>query len=364
MNLTHQLFALLAKTLYSSALLFFTLVVGLSIATSVSAQEMGVSISPATFDETLDPGTEKQYSISIQNLDAQDQTYYLHTRNISGVRDGGVPVFTQAHTEKTGFELVDWISLPASEIIVPGDGVANFDFTLIVPGDAAPGSHLGGVFFSVLPPEIERSGVAVGYQIASLMHIRVTGDVVEQANIRHFSTQKFLHGSQNVDFKVSIQNTGNVVVRPTGPLEIYNMLGDKVGSVTFNESRSLTLPTSEREYSALNWTGEAVGFGRYQAVLSPSYGEAGAYKTISSSVTFWVLPMRVIGPALGVLVVVLLLLTIFVRLYIRRTTAHLDQGRGLLLKRRKGGFGTLLLLPLVAVVVVSLFFSLLLTLFA
>jgi hypothetical protein len=328
-----------------------------------SAQESGLSMSPATIEETLDPGAQKQHTISITNLDAKEQTYYLYTRNISGVRDGGVPIFADSNLERTGYELADWITLPTNQITVPGGEKASFDFSLNVPADASC-SHFGGIFFSVDPPEIENSGAAVGYQVANIISLRVTGECNEQATIRQFSTVKYLNGSQDIDFTVRIQNTGNVLVRPVGPLEVYNMLGNKVGNVTFNEERSAVFPNDEREYTDLNWTGDSVGFGRYEAILSPIYGESGAFKTMSSTVTFWILPMNIIGPALGVLAVILLIAFISVRLYIRRSLAHLNQGRRVIQRRRRGGSSEILLLTVVTLTVVGLFMIVLLALFA
>ena len=355
-------------TSLSGSLRFFLLslsvfMVGAWLPQVALAQSAGVSISPAVIEETLDPGTQKQYSVSVTNLNNVDQTYYMYTRNISGVRDGGVPVFAQTDSERTEYELADWITLPTNQISVAAGAKQVIDFTLNVPADASC-SHFGGIFFSVDPPEIQNSGAAVGYQVANIISLRIDGDCTEEASIRQFSTDKYINGSQNVDFTVRIQNTGDVLVRPSGPLEIFNMLGNKVGSVTFNPEKSAVFPNKDREYTELNWTGDSVGFGRYEAILSPGYGETGAYKTMSSTVTFWILPWNIIGPALGVLAVILLTAFIFVRLYIRRSLAHMNQGRRVIQRRRKGGSSEMLLLSVVMLTVVALFLIVLLALFA
>jgi len=329
----------------------------------VTAQEAGMSITPAVIEETLEPGVAKKYTVSVTNLDAVEQTYYLYTRNISGVRTGGVPVFAKTDTEETGRELTDWITLPTNRITVQPGEKKTIDFDLNVPVDASC-SHFGGIFFSVDPPEIQNSGAAVGYQVANIISLRISGDCEEQANIRQFSTAKYLNGSQNIDFTVRIQNTGDVLVRPTGPLEIYNMLGNKVGDVLFNPEKAAVFPGDEREYSEVNWTGDSVGFGRYEAIISPSYGDVGAYKTMSTTVTFWILPMNIIGPALGVLVTLLLIVFIFVRLYIKRSLAHVNQGRRVIQRRKKSGSSEIILLSVVMMTVIGLFLVVLLALFA
>lgn len=332
--------------------------------TFVEAQQAGVSIKPATIEETLDPGAVKQYSVTIENLNQTEQTFYLFTRNIKGVQGGGVPIFADDF-EHTGYELADWIALPATELTLAAGAETNLDFTITVPQEASPGSHFGGVFISVDPPKIESSGAAVGYQVANIISIRVSGEAIEDANIREFSTSQFLYGSQNVDFEVRIENKGNVLVRPTGPLEIYNMLGNKVGDFMFNTDQAAVFPHDSREFTEIKWEGDSVGFGRYEAVLSPVYGDYGAKKTMSSTVTFWILPWNIIGPSLAVLAVLLLIVFVFVKLYIRRSLAHLNHGgRRIVQRNRRGATSSVLLVTVVSLTVTALFLIVLLALFA
>jgi hypothetical protein len=330
----------------------------------VSAQQSGIKISPATIEETLDAGEAINYTVRLTNLDVAERTYYLYARNISGVREGGVPIFAERNEEITGFELADWVVLQTTQITVPASGESFFDFTLIVPENASPGSHFGGIFVSVDPPEIENSGAAVGYQVANIISIRVSGEAQEMAGIREFSTSKFFYGSQNVDFNVRIENTGNVLVRPTGPLEVYNMLGNQVANFTFNPEQAAVFPNDERTYSKVNWTGDSIGFGRYEAILSPIYGDEGAKRTMSSTVTFWILPMNIIGPALLVLGTLLLIIIVSVKVYIKRSLAHINPGRRIVRQRRRKGSSATLLVIVVSLTVTALFLVVLLALFA
>jgi len=338
-------------------------IAGVSMPLSVSAQGAGVSISPAVVEETLEPGASEQFTVSIQNLNSEEQTYYLYTRNISGVRDGGVPIFATTDSQETGYELTDWITLDTNQVVIPAGGKVPLNYEVNVPADASC-SHFGGIFISVDPPELQRSGAAVGYQVANIISLRISGDCDEEASIRQFSTSKFLYGSQNVDFIARIENTGDVLVRPTGPLEIYNMLGNKVGVVNFNDDKAAVFPNAERTFENINWTGNSLGFGRYEAILTPIYGEQGAIRTMSSTVTFWILPMNIIGPALGVLAVVLIVAFIMIKLYIRRSLAHLNQGRRVINRRKQSSSSSFLLLAVVMLTVTALLLIVLLALFA
>jgi len=352
------------KTTVLFLLTFITLAGLFLFQVQQAGAQSGISISPALIEETLDPGFEKEYTIDVKNLRDSSQTFFITTRNISDVKAGGVPVFAQENDEITGLELADWIELSETEIILEAGQERSISFVMRVPNNASPGSHFGGVFLSVDAPELDRSGAGVGYQVANIISIRVSGDVNESATIRQFSTDKFLYGTQNIDFNVRVENTGNVLIRPSGPLGIYNMLGQQVDQITFNEDQAGVFPERVREFS-FNWEGEGVGFGRYEAIVSAVYGDEGAKKTISSTVSFWVLPMNIIGPALGVLAVLLLIVFVVVRLYISRTVAQLSSGRTRVVRsRRRSGPSPVLLLTVVMLVVTALFLIVLLALFA
>jgi hypothetical protein len=356
-----------ARSSFTAKCVTLLFLVGVSLTFSYSlvyAQGAGVRISPAMIEESVDPGTVMDYKFSIENLTNNEVVYYLFPLNISGIKGGGVPIFAKDNNEQTGYEMADWINLSVTEVTLPANGSVSVPFTISLPEDATPGSHFAGVFVSVDPPKIERSGAAVGYQVANIISLRVSGDIIDSASIRQFSTGKFLYGSQNVDFLVRIENSGNVLVRPTGPLEIFNMLGNQVGNVTFNAQESAVFPYDSRDFVGVSWEGDSVGFGRYEAILSPSYGDAGAKKTMSNTVTFWILPMNIIGPILAVLALMLIVTFIFIRLYIRRSLEYLNHNRRLVSRRRKKGSSATLLVTVVMLTAIALFLIVLLALFA
>ncbi len=342
----------------------FALTLLIPLAADAQENQAGMSISPAIEEPgvPLDPGTTHEFEVTVKNLNPVEQTFYLSPRNIVDMKDG-TPVFSESN-EATGMEMSDWIKLPVGQITVPAGASERVVYRLEIPQNATPGSHFGSIFISVDPPEIEKSGAAVGYKVANILIARVTGEAVDSANIRQFATKRFFHGSKNVDFSLRVENLGNVLVKPTGPVTVTNMLGQQVDTFMFNEPLAAVFPKRNREY-IFNWTGKGTGFGRYEAAISVVYGENGARKTLSSTVSFWILPMNVILPALGALAFVLLVTFVFVKLYIRRTLAHLSHGQGRIVrKRRQKGLPATLLLTVVMLTVTAVFMIALLVLFA
>jgi len=338
-----------------------------------AAQEgsAGIGITPAVISpaEQFKPGQVGQFSVKISNLSDVDQIYYLSKRDIVGVQDGGVPIFAEAQSEKTGFEMTDWIALGTESVAIAARQAVDVPFLITIPETVSPGYHFGSVVISVDPPELRSSGASVGYEVANIISIRIEGDVMEQARIREFSTDKYLYGSTNVEFLARIENEGNTLVKPTGPLEVKNMFGKRVALLNFNESQAGIFPKTAssnglREYTVL-WEDQSPGFGRYEALLSVVYGDAGSINTISSTVTFWILPMNIVVPAAIALTVLFLVIFITVKLYVRRSMALATSGstRRLVRSRQQAGFPTLLVI-ISMLALAGLFFIILLLLFA
>ena len=334
--------------------------------TSVFAQSnvAGIGLTPATIEGGAIPGETQVHTVNITNLSGAKQIYYLYNRDISGVQEGGVPIFADENEEKTGYELSTWVTLDASEIELEPGQEKPVQITIKVPENATPGSHFGGMFISMQPPRMRSTGASVGYEVANIISIRVAGDAVESAQIRSFSTDNFIYSKPKVDFTARVENKGTVLVRPFGPLEIYNMFGKRVAMITLNEPKGGVFPLSERSFS-VTWENDGPGFGRYQAIVSMVYGDQGRQSTISSTASFWILPMNIILPALGVLAFLLLLAYIFVKLYINKAVRNISGGsRRIVRRKRKGGMSALLLVTVVMLSVTALFLVILLALFA
>ena len=327
---------------------------------------VGIGLKPAIIEERMDPGEVRQFSVAISNISEADQVYYLYKRDITGVREGGVPEFAKTYLEKSGFELSEWIALESETVSILRGEEKVISFIVTVPQNASPGSHFGGIFVSAEPPKLRESGAGIGYEVANIVSIRVAGEAVEKAQIRQFSTDNYVYGKPNVTFSVKLENGGNTLLRPTGPLEVTNMFGKEVVQIDFNKEGAGVFPGSTRDFN-LTWTETSTMFGRYEAVLSPSYGEDGFKQTVSSTVTFWILPMNIILPALIALSVLLLSTYIGVRVYVNKKLAYygaVQGGRRLVRRRKESNSSAFLLVMVVMMTVTALFLLLLLAVFA
>jgi len=354
--------ALKSLVLLFSVCCFFFLAVYVAYAQNPNAA--GIGLSPAIIEGGAIPGEVQEHPVTITNLSGARQIYYLFMRDIVGVEGAGAPIFATENQERTGFELSEWVTLDRTEIALNPGEETTVRISIAVPENATPGSHFGGMFVSMDPPRLRSTGAAVGYEVANIISIRVAGDAIESAQIRSFSTDNFIYSRPTIDFTARIENKGTVLVRPVGPVEVHNMFGKRVALLTMNESRGGVFPLSERTFS-IKWEDEGPGFGRYEAILSMVYGDQGRQATISSTASFWILPMNIILPAAGVLALLLLIVFVVVRLYINSAIAGYAGSRRIVRRRRgRSGMSALLLVLIVMLGVTALFLVVLLALFA
>lgn len=327
------------------------------MALPVYAEESGIKLIPATIEKLANPGDVLNEEVKITNVSGEDKQYFIYKRDIIGVEDGGVPIFAEEGTEKTGFEITEWVTITAEPINVKAGETIILPISIAVPQNASPGSHFGGVFVSLEAPKLREIGAGVGYEVASILSIRISGDVIDDARVRSFSTDRLFYSTKDINFSAKIENQGNILIRPRGPLEIKSMLGGTSEVVTINEALAGVFPQTIRELT-FSWNDEGIGFGRYEAILALSYDGEDGQKTIDASVVFWVFPTKVILPILFGFIAILLTGYFLTRYYINQAIMRAQGGRRITTYRYRRQVGisrfTFVFVSLVGVMVVFL----------
>lgn len=317
---------------------FFFLSLTLFDTSCVYAQEAGLRIIPASIEERVDPGETITETLTITNVSEVEDQYYLFKRNIKGVEAGGVPVFAEDNLEVTGYEISEWIAVQGEPLTIPAGASAAVPLSINVPENASPGSHFGGVFVSKEPPRLREIGAGVGYEVAAIISIRINGDIVDNARIRSFSSDKLFYGTKNVDFIAKIENQGNILIRPRGPLTISSMFGGEPDIQIVNNSRAGVFPGTVRDFE-FSWEDEGIGFGRYEAILALVYDGDNGQRTIDASLVFWVFPAKVVIPLVGGILFLLLGGYVFVKFYIRQALTKAAGGRRIVSRRYRKQVG-------------------------
>lgn len=347
----------------AACVLFFGVTIYLA-PTEVAAQGVGIKVTPAFIEELAEPGEVLEETLVIMNVNDEAKTFFLYRQDISGVEADGVPVFAEEGVEPTGYELSEWIIFDEQQIEVPANGEFRLPIRIEVPENASPGSHFGGIFVSAEPPRLREIGAGVGYEVASIMSIRISGDITDNARIRSFSTNKLFFGSKDIDFLIKVENQGNILIQPRGPLTITNMFDGITGNVVVNDTLAGVFPGTVRDFN-VHWEDEEPGFGRYEAIVALNYNGEGGNKTIDASVTFWIFPIGILIPVVIVLLVLIGGGYLLTRLYVTRVIAQTQGSRRIVSRRyrRRAGVSRFVFVLMTLLTVTAFFLIILLVLF-
>jgi hypothetical protein len=283
-----------------------------------------VKVQPALFEQTINPGDQFSTSITVTNSGSASQQFTIGVQDISGVNDGGEPLFTTSTA--TAYSVSSWVALGKTIITVPAGGSVAVPFTITVPANAQPGGHYGAIFVSSGATRPSLNGSGLGYDVGALIELRIAGNATEQAEIKEFSTDKSLYQTPDVTFTASVANEGNVLLQPRGPIDITNMFGQKVGTVILNDQGASIFPGAQRSFTA-TWSGGGFAFGQFSAVTTLNYGDA-ENMTVSASTSFWIIPIIPIAAVLASIIFFILIFVWAVRAYVRKRVSQMIGSAG------------------------------------
>lgn len=137
------------------------------------------------------------------------------------------------------------------------------------------------------------------------------GGVVEpsflkiSAKLVNFSTENNLYEYAHVPFETTLQNTGEVSLRPEGKIVIKNYFNQVVAIIPVNQYEIAALPGQNQNYFSQWDRKNSLGIGAYSASLVINYG---VNETINAKLNFWIFPWRL----------TLLMIIYFLAIYIIR----------------------------------------------
>ena len=292
------------KKLFLFASLPAALIVSLSAPISVFAQQNAqntrITVTPVTFSLTSNPGDSLNNVIKVRNDGAVSQQVTVEALDFKPEgEEGGVAL---SEEDTSSYSLASWIQIDNPSFTLGAGQERNVPFLIRVPGNAEPGGHYASVFAYVSPPNTQQSsGSFIGQRVGSLILLRVAGDVQESATIESFEKVQE-NPSSPVLFNIRVKNDGSVHVRPQGFVTITDVFNNKVADLKVDERN--VLPDSVRRLEA-NWENPPF-IGYFNASVLLQYGENNNQMT--STMTFWILPLKELAIGGAILLVALFIL--------------------------------------------------------
>ncbi len=295
-----------------------------ALAQSTNDTGQALEIAPPLLELSANPGATINTQISIRNIAKGKLLVNGKVNDFEANGEDGNPKVILDENETNPYSIKSWVG-SLSELTLAPKQINNLKVVIRIPSNAAPGGYYGVIRFTALPPELKGTGVSLSASIGVLVLLRVNGAVKEGMGVKEFSVNKFgqagtFFETAPLNFVERLENTGNIHEQPTGKITITDMFGRKVANVNVNMPPRNVLPHSTRKFTQpldSSVIGNRILFGRYTAKLSVVYGDN--KQTLTKTISFWVIPYRLIG------LIVLLIVTIGAGLYylIRRYNRYI-----------------------------------------
>ncbi len=273
-----------------------------------------VTVGPVKLEYSTDPGKTLTGNLFIKNEERVTKTFYP-----------SVDEFTEVNGEKAFLKekglIEEWLTTVPSVTLKP-DESQEVPYTINIPKNAPPGGQFAVIWWSTNPPVNSTSSesqpqLSIETRAGVLVYLNISGNIVEQASIPSFDTEKSksIFGTAKVPFYITMANEGNVYIKPKGSVKVRSIFGHIVEELPLNPKGLQILPKSKRVLTDAVWTGSLLTIGPYKAEVTAQYGAS--QKEIIATKWVWVLPWVLIVSVVGGLIILFILFTIFFRMYNR-----------------------------------------------
>lgn len=262
-----------------------------------------MSAIPTRVDLIADPGQTVTAEVKIRNDSSISQTFSINIDDFIVYDSIGTPIPVQSSLGNR-WSLKSWITAPK---IIPVDpnGIQVIKLTFKVPLTALPGGHYAMITYQPNPDlkkgEQRQTANLIGQRVGTLLYLTISGPINQNASMTKFTTERFVERGPVV-FSGSVLNLSDVHVAPTGTISIFGPLNNKVAEIPVEVGN--VFPEVTRDFTA-EWD-QRWGYGRYRADLSLAYGTAGGILT--STIFFWLFPIRLVIYILILIVSVLMVI--------------------------------------------------------
>lgn len=286
--------------------------------------------SPLPINLAAKPGSILTADIRVKNGSTTTEKLKVSLMKFQAFGEEGKPGLTD---REAGDDYFDWVSFSPEEFDAKPNEWVTIKVAIKLPPSAAFGYYYAAVFSragEVPKPEAKQSVIVGSTAVLILVDAQVP-NAKREVSIGSFSADKKSYEFLPSTLTVKLKNTGNVHVIPTGNIFITRG-GKNVATLSVNSASGNILPGSNRIFTtdwregfpvyqqkeaggkvllddkgkaieALSWDLSKVSklrFGRYTARLLMVYDDGTKDVPLEATVSFWVIPWRLIFLAIAV----------------------------------------------------------------
>ncbi len=178
---------------------------------------------------TLEPGDEIDAEVYVANNGDDHLDLLVFNSDAVTSQDGYISFPDIGETSENGTG--SWITLSRSEAsLAPGQGEV-IPFIVSVPAGAGPGEYVAGIVAqdTELSPAVEEGDIQIRVLNRGATKVIVTVPGPQVAGLDILSVEPVWHNA-DVVFNVELRNTGNILIKGEGTLEVFSSSGNAIGT--------------------------------------------------------------------------------------------------------------------------------------
>lgn len=288
---------------------------------------INLTLSPSFLTLITDPGEAVSSEIQVTNNNNFTENLTVTIDKFEATDDGARPLISEMKPEDI---YKNWVKFDHPTFSVGPGQTRSIKFTLTPPKNAGLGYYYAFVIGRTQKQARKDQGASVSGSPAVLTLLDVRSPQEKRAmQIGNFSTDKLFYEYLPASFQVKMTNTGNIFLFPGGDIFIDSMFHKNIAVLPVNPGHGNVLPGTDRVFT-VNWQdGFAVRvpkvkdgkiiidsrgkpeyttkydfskanefrFGKYTAHLVMAYDDGQRDVPLEATVTFWIIPWKIIGVA-------------------------------------------------------------------
>lgn len=305
-------------------------------AAPLPSEGLSLTTSPLPISLIALPGTTVTTQLRVRNSGTQTETLQVGLMKFQAYGEEGKPILLDRGPADSYF---DWVHFSQTQFTAEPGVWKTITMTIDVPKSAA-----FGYYYAVTFSRANQTGIKAGTRGTSihgaaatlvLLEARVPG-AKRQIDVLSFTPDHHWYEFLPVGFSLRLHNAGNVHAAPIGSIFISKGGGQTITAIDINKEGGNILPASNRVFTAqwtdgfpvytnkttngaavldkkgnnvrqLNWDFTKIGklrMGKYTATVFMVYDNGQRDIPVQATTTFWVIPWRLLGGLVLVLVLV------------------------------------------------------------
>ena len=273
-----------------------------------------IGFSPVSQELHLTPGEPYTDKVTVWHQAEGDMEYTITIRGFKQIEGypGTAVLLSEEEEMASTTSAASWFRIETTEVVVPPNHNFELNYLIEVPEDAASGEYYAQIFFHSEQERLPAQDTTMAYSnIAGgpTFLIRTGDELDEDISLLEFQTTHKFYENPDITFNTSLQNTGNVHVKPTGIIVLTNMFGQELATIEFNPTRkalirdSVATYISEWESNYLLTDEGKLAIGPITAELTLYYkSESPGYHPITAETDFWIFQWKLALAILGAIV--------------------------------------------------------------